>query len=497
MATAIIWLWATPFVLHRLGTERFGIWALFFAFSGYLVWLDLGVGNTVVRFIAAQRPQNDRRALLRTLTWGLKVALVLGVIWLAAIVLLRQWIAHAFHVPAEMVPEALQALVIFGIGIFLLFPAQILMATLMGFERLDLSNFCMVSGIFAHVLTLFALLSRGAGVRGAAVAGVVGQTVTVLVAAVMVWSQLRKVGSAGSGEGPHWSDFARLGSAFQLLGVLIMLQNQLGRMALGFLGNLNMVAEYELAFRVAFAVYGLPTLIQIAIVPTVSRVMASDGLAAVETLFISTSRWIYSTSVLTLGSLWVLAPDIARLWLGPGHERIGYLIRLLTIACATYLMYSPGIGVARGLGRPVFEIWSYAAALAANIGLAIWWVPHYGTVGAIAAVGVSFALGFLVFIPAFHKGCRIPLRPWLLGELGPRVLASVLAVLGALAFLAAPPVRAFLPNPGWMHAAAGEIVFLGLCAILFLPLGDTGRVLHMAWQMTAGSLVRRSVARTT
>ena len=67
VATAVMWICATPFVLSRLGTERFGIWALFFSFTGYLVWLDLGIGNTVVRFIAAHRPLDDRQALMRTL----------------------------------------------------------------------------------------------------------------------------------------------------------------------------------------------------------------------------------------------------------------------------------------------------------------------------------------------------------------------------------------------------------------------------------------------
>ena len=56
VATAVLWLVATPFVLSKLGAERFGIWSLFFAFNAYLASFDLGVGHTMLRFIAAQRP---------------------------------------------------------------------------------------------------------------------------------------------------------------------------------------------------------------------------------------------------------------------------------------------------------------------------------------------------------------------------------------------------------------------------------------------------------
>lgn len=497
LITALIWIWATPIVLSRLGTERFGIWALFFAFSGYLIWLDLGVGNTIVRFIAAQRPMNDRQALMGTLRWGLGVALGMGVIWLVVIAVLRQWIAHAFHVPVAMIPEALDALLIFGIGILLMFPAQILMAALLGFERLDLSNTCMVLGILAHVLVLYLALKAGAGIRGAAVAGVVGQAVTGGLAVIMVRGRLREVGPGQAGSGPHWRDLTRLGSAFQVLGVLIMLQNYSGRMVLGFLGNLSMVAEYELALRVAFAVYGLPILIQSAVVPTVSRVVESEGREAVEVLYASTSRWIYTITVICLGSLWVLAPDIARVWLGPGHERIGYLIRIWDLACAIYLAYSPGVAIARGMGRPVFEIWSYAIAVVANIGLAVWWVPRYGTVGAIAAAAVSFAIGFLVFVPTFHHFCGVSFRRWFWREFAPRGLAGVIAVLGTLGLLALEPVRTHLPSLGWTHAVVAGLTFMTLSALLFLPLGDTTRLTRTVWQMTAGVMARRWAVRTS
>jgi len=80
VGTATLWIAVTPHVLAKLGAERFGIWSLFFAFNTYLLSFDLGVGGTLMRFLAAQRPTGDRPALMRTLRWGLVVALGLGLI---------------------------------------------------------------------------------------------------------------------------------------------------------------------------------------------------------------------------------------------------------------------------------------------------------------------------------------------------------------------------------------------------------------------------------
>jgi len=84
-ATVLLWVMVSPYILRHLGAERFGIWALFFAFTGYLVALDLGVGSTMIRFISAERASGDRAAVTRELWRGLMLALGLGRFWAAII----------------------------------------------------------------------------------------------------------------------------------------------------------------------------------------------------------------------------------------------------------------------------------------------------------------------------------------------------------------------------------------------------------------------------
>lgn len=490
--TAVLWVGATPFLLVQLGHERFGIWSLFFSFNAYLLWLDLGVGSTMLRFIAAQRHLDDRQALVKTLRRGQWAATGIGLAWMVAIAVSRSWIAEAFHVPPAMLPEALDAMLIFGISVMLVFPAQALMASLKGFERIDLSNLCMTVSVGIHVLVLCINLSAGLGLRGAAWAGVVGQIAAGSLAFIMVRSELLKVSPHGPGTGPAWRDLVNLSAAFQLLGVLVMLQLQAGRIVVGVLGNLTMVADYELAFRVSYVVAGLPILIREPVIPAVSRIWEQEGPARVAALFTSSSRWIFTYSAITLGLLWMLATDLTTVWLGPGYERIADLIRIWVIAYAANLAYSPGVAVARGMGMPRFEILSYAAAVITNVGLAIWWVPRYGVAGAVAAVAVSYYIGCLVFVGAFHAGARIfPFWPWLSRDLAPRVFAGLAAVALSGALLATPLLSNHLPPPGWTHGAVTALVFLTTLALLLLPLGDTQHLFGGFWQMTGGALARR------
>jgi len=494
VATALLWVAITPYVLSRLGAERFGIWALFFAFSGYLTTFDLGIGNTMIRFIAVERAAGDRRGLKRTLGRGFRLSLTLGLFWAATVALGRGWIAHAFHVPPGMLTETDGALLIFAAGVLLLLPVQVMSGTLQGFERLDLSNLCMFFGVAAQVLAIFVGLATGGGLKAVALAGVIGQAVTGGLSVIALRIQVRKVESGASGPEATWRDLVHYGAALQLTNTLGILQLQVGKILLGLLGNLRMVADYELGFRVAGGVTGLPILILGAVAPTVTRLWESDGPEAVGSLFTSTLRWLYTHSVLALGTLWLLAPDVTNVWLGPGHDRIAFQIRLWVLAYAMNIAWSLAPAFARCIGRPWIEVWCLAATVIANISLALWSVPRYGTVGAIVALGVAYGVGFITFA-AISWRSGIPYGSWIRSELVPRVLVSGLTVGLCEWLLTAGPLSAHLPSPGWAHAAVAGLLFLTLFALFFLPFGDTQRLSRTLWQMSATIRVKRASSR--
>ena len=49
----------TPFILRSLGQAEYGVYSLTLSVTAYLLLLDMGVGNAVVRFIAKYRAHGD------------------------------------------------------------------------------------------------------------------------------------------------------------------------------------------------------------------------------------------------------------------------------------------------------------------------------------------------------------------------------------------------------------------------------------------------------
>lgn len=58
--TNLIGLLLTPFIVRSLGNSEYGLYALIGAFIGYISVLDLGLNNTIVRYVSKYRAENDK-----------------------------------------------------------------------------------------------------------------------------------------------------------------------------------------------------------------------------------------------------------------------------------------------------------------------------------------------------------------------------------------------------------------------------------------------------
>src|SRR2546427_12627952 len=83
VATAIVSLLITPFVIHTLGDRLYGIWALVGAFIGYYGLLELGLSTAISRYLAAALGAADHAECNRVFNTALQIYLGLGVIVLA------------------------------------------------------------------------------------------------------------------------------------------------------------------------------------------------------------------------------------------------------------------------------------------------------------------------------------------------------------------------------------------------------------------------------
>jgi O-antigen/teichoic acid export membrane protein len=73
----------TPWLLGRMGAERFGLWSLLTVLAGTYTAFDLGLSGSLTKFVAEFRATGDRTALRAIYTQGALFYLGLGVLFFA------------------------------------------------------------------------------------------------------------------------------------------------------------------------------------------------------------------------------------------------------------------------------------------------------------------------------------------------------------------------------------------------------------------------------
>ena len=59
--TNVVGILLTPFILNHIGKNEYGVYTTIGALVGTISILDLGLNNTIVRFVAKYRAENDKK----------------------------------------------------------------------------------------------------------------------------------------------------------------------------------------------------------------------------------------------------------------------------------------------------------------------------------------------------------------------------------------------------------------------------------------------------
>src|ERR1700719_4933050 len=70
----------SPFILHHLGDEAFGLWVLIFSITGYYGIFDFGIRSSLIRYVSKFQAIGDRDQLARVVNTSFFVYSLVAVI---------------------------------------------------------------------------------------------------------------------------------------------------------------------------------------------------------------------------------------------------------------------------------------------------------------------------------------------------------------------------------------------------------------------------------
>ncbi len=397
IANVFVAFYMMPFVIHAVGDRWYGMWTLVATFMGYYGYLDFGLSMATQRFIAGAIGRRDHDEVNRLVTTSLWLFLALGLIALAATLMIAA-AAPLFLSDAQEIQVFRIVLVLLGLNSAVTLSMAPVNGLITGHLRYDVVTTIQLAKLAGRTLLILYFIGAGYSIVALAVVTLladVGANAGKVIAARRMFAQIR----------PARRFFARerLRELFEYGGKTFvnqltdMFRFQTSQLVIAAFINLSAVTLFNIASQLA---YYFRTLLQALIgvlVPVFAQYQAAADHEGMRKVYYFSSKLAAAAGMLVGGAMIVFGSGFISLWMGRSYIDAYGLMVILVLPTILYVFAQPGNGLLFGVGvvGPLAKASMVEAA--ANLGLSLVLARPLGAEG--VALGTAIPLTFFsIFI---------------------------------------------------------------------------------------------------
>ncbi len=159
-------LLVTRWMIHSLGNTYYGLWGVLWSFFMYGLLLDFGLGITAQKYTAANLWQKDLKRYNMVISTIFSFHAMMSILILAATCTLAVFAPRLFSVSdPELISYCRQCVLLFGIGVALVFPTGIFPEIIIGMRAIYLRNYVMAACKVVELIGVLLILTMGGRLR--------------------------------------------------------------------------------------------------------------------------------------------------------------------------------------------------------------------------------------------------------------------------------------------------------------------------------------------
>ena len=404
LLTLLVALFLTPYLLTRLGEQRFAVWALVGVVTGAFATLDLSLKAGFVRFLAEALARHDRRGVASVIAIGLAFYSTFSIVVAAGYVALRPLILDLLNIPSDLRTIASQVFAI-GLASFLISAVlSVFAAVCDAKQRMDLTHRLGLAALIVSTVLTVVAVERGFGLLGVALAQLLGVAL-FYGAAIAIARNL--LGAFGLGVGGlRWSWFKRLvhyGSLLHLSTACGIVNRQFDKLVLSSWAGLPTVTSYEVAARLATNAGSFQPFLASSLLPAASHLHSLGHRRELIDLYVRASRYLFMLGIPPFVFLGVNSSVIMMAWLGRAEPLAATVLVVLSGGYMVNSISNAMAFVCQGIGRPDVQARQSAIQLAVNVASSLTLLVLIGPLGAPLGTSLALVVGAAVFAYSFHS----------------------------------------------------------------------------------------------
>src|SRR5262245_45262520 len=405
----------SPFILHHLGDEAFGLWVLIFSLTGYYGIFDFGIRSSLVRYVSKFEATSDKDQLAKLVNTSLFNYTCIGLLLMVPTVLGSLYVERLFQIQPRFLRDARILFVMVGTSLALGFPLGISGGILEGLQRFYLMNWTNIVPTLVRAVMIIYVLRHGLGLLSVALITVSLPLITSAVRAIIAQRLLAIPYGWKYVDRHSLRQVANYGLVTFIIIIAARLRFKSDAVIIGTFLSATAITYFAIGARlVDYATEVVTSMAQI-FTPMSSQFHAIGDHERLRKIFIAGNRACAFVMFPICVSLVVMGKSVIEAWMGPRY--VSSYIVLLILLIPTTLYYAQA-----GSGRILFgtsqhKPLAYVALIegVANVILSIALVRPLGIVGDAIGTAIPLLCTALIFLP--RHMCRlleVPLRRFIM-----------------------------------------------------------------------------------
>ena len=402
-ASMAVGFFLSPFIVHRLGNEAYGVWVLAISSINYLALLDLGMRSSVLRFVSKGRTVGDHAGASSAFSCALWVRLQISVVVLLLAGVLAYIFPLLFKVTPDLASDARLAVMIIGLNLALGMSMGVFGGVVSGLNRYDLQTAVTLVQIAIRVTGVVFVLRSGHGIVAIAVCELVATVVSnaiLVIIARRIYPELRI-----RLKRPEREVLRSLWSysfyAF-LTTIAVQLVYQTDNLVVGSFVSASAVTFYAIGNSLCRYTDQFTGAMTMSFVPAASTFEAAGSTDRLQSLYRVGTRSMMALYLPIVVTLLVRGRTFIGLWMGPQYSQASGTV-LIILATALVFSQANNTAFAIAFGTEKHKVvakWAIAEGIT-NLALSILLVHWLGIYGVAVGTLVPSLIVQLVLWPRY------------------------------------------------------------------------------------------------
>lgn len=458
----------TPYILRSLGQAEYGVYSLTLSITAYLLLLDMGVGNAVVRFISKYRAhsdiENQNKFLGISLIYYLIIATLVGILGALMVRFAPLIFSKGLSTSESLLNQKLlifttaNAAITLGTASF----ANVLIA----YERFTFSRLCSIFQIIIRMVVIYAALRMG--YRSEAIV-IINLALTIILRSVFILYIFYELKLKPVIRGVRLSDVKEIFVYSSLIFVQMiatMLNASAAQIMLGCFITASSVyiAIYSIGLMLASYFQSIGSSITSVLMPGIVKLVESGATdCQLQKEMVRVGRIIF----MVLGAILVIfclnGSTFVSLWAGHDNTDAFPIAGVLMSMHLLIMTFSVGTQVLWAKNKHKEQTWLKMFGVVLNVTLTYFLIRWNPLVGATIGTCVSLALSdVLVMAWVFKKHIGLNL-----GEYCKQISKGTVPSLLVTAIIGLP-MTCYLPQSWMMFVTSCASMLIVYIAMMFI-----------------------------